>query len=70
MTPDVATLAAQQQRDALIWAERQLCALVTEDDGNGAFIRGTSTELVGFGAGMEKLRAAIRATAPEQEKPK
>ena len=43
----------------LKWAERQLAALVSEDDGNGSFIRGTGTELVGFYAGREQIRAAI-----------
>ena len=51
--------AAPDLLDSLTWAERQLRALVTEDDGSGAFIRGTGTELAGFGAGVEKMRAAI-----------
>lgn len=51
--------AAPDLLDALKWAERQLFALVTDDDGSGAIIRGTSTELAGFGAGVGKMRAAI-----------
>ena len=62
------TVPAQALREALEWAEEQLSALVTDDDGDGAFIRGTGTELVGFGAGMKKLRAALAsASAPPQE---
>lgn len=45
---------------ALKWAERQLRALVTEDDGSGAFVRGTGTELAGFGQGMKNLRNVIK----------
>jgi len=45
--------------ETLKWAERNLRALVTEDDGNGAFIRGTGTELAGFGAEMRKLHEVI-----------
>lgn len=44
---------------ALKWAERQLRALVTEDDGAGAFIRGSGMELAGFGAGVCAMQAAI-----------
>jgi len=47
----------------LKWAERNLIALVTEDDGTGAFIRGTGIELAGFGHGMEQLRATLRDLA-------
>lgn len=50
---------ATEMLEALKWAERQLRALVTEDNGYGAFIRGTGVELAGFGLGMEKIRAAI-----------
>lgn len=45
---------------SLSWALRQLRALVTEDDGNGAFIRGTGTELAGFGAEYDKAQKALR----------
>lgn len=41
------------------WAAVQLTRLVTEDEGNGSFIRGTGVELVGFGIGMDALRKAI-----------
>ena len=51
----------EEDAPLLEWAERQLSNLVTDDDGNGAFIRGTSVELAGFGEGMKKLRSAIRA---------
>lgn len=52
--------AAPELLDALTWAQKQLRALVTADDGGqGAFIRGTRTELVGFGAGMDAIRIAI-----------
>lgn len=46
--------------ESLIWAEKQLHSLVTEDEGSGSFIRGTGTELAGFHLGMDKLRKAIR----------
>ena len=57
----LATQIREEDAQVLIWAERQLRALVTDDDGNGAFIRGTGVEMAGFGVGMEKLRATIRA---------
>lgn len=53
-----ATLA--EALKSLQWSERYLRGLVTEDDGNGAFVRGQPVELVGFGAGMEALRKSIR----------
>lgn len=59
--------AREQLRAALDWARRKLSALVTEDDGNGAFIRGTGTELAGFGAGMDRIKAALRAAGPRTE---
>jgi hypothetical protein len=52
--------AAPELLEALKWAERKFRVLVTEDDGSGVFIRGTGTELAGFGAGVEKMRAAIK----------
>ncbi len=52
--------------DVLKWAERKLSALVTDDDGNGAFIRGTGTELAGFGVGMAKLRKLIAERETEK----
>lgn len=44
---------------ALVWAQKQLRMLVTDDDGDGAFIRGGGIELAGFGAGMSVIKAAI-----------
>lgn len=55
---------AQPAQERLVkaarWAERQLGSLVADDDGNGAFVRGTGTELAGFGAGIDELRCALR----------
>ncbi len=55
--------AAPDLLNALKWAERQLRALVTEDDGTGVFIRGTGTEVAGFGAGVEMIRSALAKAA-------
>ncbi len=44
---------------ALKWADRQLNALVTEDDGSGTFIRGTGTELGGFCIGRDAMRSIL-----------
>lgn len=56
--------ASPEAQDHLLaaakWAERQLRALVTEDDGSGAFGTGFRGEIAGFGQGMDDLRAAIR----------
>lgn len=49
---------------ALKWAEKQLRALVTEDD-EAVFIRSTGTELAGFSAGMRRIRAAIARAESE-----
>lgn len=45
---------------SLEWAERQLSALVTEDNGSGTFVRSTGTELAGFSVGRDALRTAIQ----------
>jgi hypothetical protein len=52
--------AAPDLLAALKWAKARLEALVTEDQGNGAFLRGTSIELAGFGAEMKKVSSAIQ----------
>lgn len=57
---------ANSVREVLIWAERNLGNLVTEDEGNGAFIRGTGVELAGFGAGMTKLRKVLQASKEDR----
>ena len=48
--------------EAAQWAEERLSALVTEDDGNGAFVRHKGVELAGFGAGMKRLREALASS--------
>lgn len=63
---DAAERERDRLREALTWAERQLQALVTDDDGTGAFIRHTGTELVGFGAGMKNIRCALSAEATKE----
>ncbi len=52
--------AAPELLGALRWALVQLDALVTRDDGNGAYLRGTGKELAGFGWGIRRIESAIQ----------
>lgn len=59
----------ERLRELLARAESYLRAVVSEDDGNGSFVRGVGVELVGFGAIMKRIRAAL-AGSPEGTKEK